>query len=604
MIKVNKFILKTIFLLTPILGYSQTSQQEIKDKMVADLEIIKKTFEVKYAPAEWKKEYTNWDLEEKMNLAKVKVLDSPGISIKDFQRIVLDFFNSTKDYHVGVSFYSTEAAFLPFRVHSAKGKYFVAWVSNQYFAGLKNPMKKGDEVLLFNGRPVDEVVQELKKSDFGNPLSATDQALAEAALTMRLGSAGNIVSKGPVKVTVRHAGTNKKQTYRLNWFYLPEEISSHVSPLIAAAECKLLASNGNNYRQRGPRNKPLGEYSFFYKDMTAPLFNNYKTALFRRDQALYSHNNSEMLRNDEEEDDDFFIGAKKSFIPTLGKVTWEASEDNPFHAYIYISPEGKRIGYIRIPNYLAGKQSVEKFAEIMNLFEQQTEALVVDQVSNPGGNLFYMYALASALSDSPLVVPKQRMTITQEDVYFALDYQHDLENVRNDQDAVDVIGSNIGGYPVDFEFAQCMLKYFRFIVSEWNEGRAFTNPDYLYGLEYLQPHPKGHYSKPILLLVNQLDFSCGDFLPAILQDNARTTILGTKTAGAGGYVLSHCYPNLFGIWGYSFTGSIAQRVDLNPIENLGITPDIEAEMTTRDLEGNYQDYLLEIHKAVSKILPK
>lgn len=235
----NKFILTTVLFITPFLGYAAISQEETKNKMVADLDSIKSIFAVMYAPAEWKREYTNWDLDEQINRAKITVEGADGVTLKDFQRTLLGFFNSTKDYHVGVGFYSTEAAFLPFRVHSTNGKYYVAWVH---------------------------------KSD--------------------------------------------------------------------------------------------------------------STILMERD-------------GEEDDDEDRFIGAKKSFVPALGEAVWNVSEDNPFHAYIYLDSDGKRIGYVRIPHYGAGSHSAEKFAEIIKTFEEQTDALIVDQVSNPGGNFFYMYALAS-----------------------------------------------------------------------------------------------------------------------------------------------------------------------------------------------------------------
>ncbi len=566
----NKIVYFCLIIISPVAAKASLFDQ---DKMLSDLDIIKNTFEVRYAPADWKMSYTNWDLDEQIVLAKMAVLERDHVSIKEYQRIAKKFFGSTKDYHVGISFYSTEEAFLPFRVHGANGKYFVAWVYAPLFAGLKEPLRKGDEVVLFDGKPTHEVIQLLREKEFGNPESETDQALAESTLTMRLGSEGHIVPSGPVTVTVRHAGTNEITTYRLNWFYHPEKITRSHFPFLAPKELSFASGEA---------------HPFFYKDMSTPLYKNYKAALSRRSKRLGT-----------DDDEDEFIGADTSFIPNLGEKVWDSGQDNPFHAYIYLSPEGRKIGYVRIPHYGGGSYSAEKFADVLLEMQATADALVIDQVNNPGGSVFYMYALASMLSDTPLQVPKHEMTITQEDVFFALENEPDLEEVHTDERASEVIGRTLWGYPVTYEVAQSMLKYFRFIIREWHAGRTLTNADYIYGLDYLQPYPTVQFTKPILFLVNQLDFSCGDFMPAILQDNGRATIMGARTAGAGGYVLSHSYPNLFGIESYSFTGSLAQRVNLDPIENLGVTPDIEVELTERDLEFGYRDYVSEIHRAVN-----
>lgn len=584
----------------PALGFSGISSRNAKDKMMQDLDIIQNTFEVRYAPADWKKIYADWDLQNEIDLAKVRVLETPNITVKDYQRILLQFFNSTKDYHVGVSFYSTETAVLPFRIHSAKGKYYVAWVLSSLFDGLKDPLEVGDEVLLFNGKPIDEAVQAFKQSDLGNPLSKTDQALAESSLTMRSGSMGHLVPKGPLTVTVRHSGGDTVTTYRLNWFYYPEEITTSITEVEEIAQGKKTknAAMGEFAVKSVLQGRPLGELPFFYKDMTAPIYRQFAKSNLRA-KHLFSKEISGGIKADEE---DRFMGSKVSFVPELGKVLWQAPASSPYNAYIYLDKVGRKIGYVRIPNYSAGSQSAVQFAELMNFFQENTEALVVDQVNNPGGNLFYMYALASMLTDRPLLVPKQKMAITQEDVYFALDELNEVEGVTTDEEARNVLGSNLAGFPADLALAQNIAKYFRFILNEWNEGRQLTDLGYVYGIDYLRPHPVGYYAKPILLLVNELDFSCGDFLPAILQDNKRVTILGTRTAGAGGYVLSHTYPNLFGLQGFSYTGSIAHREDNNPIENLGVIPEIIVELTSNDLENNYSDYLKEIQKAVSDLL--
>jgi hypothetical protein len=80
----NTVITALIFAI-PHLGYAGISSQDVKTKMMMDLDIIKNTFEVKYAPAEWKKIYADWELDTEIDLAKVKVLETSSITVKDYQ---------------------------------------------------------------------------------------------------------------------------------------------------------------------------------------------------------------------------------------------------------------------------------------------------------------------------------------------------------------------------------------------------------------------------------------------------------------------------------------------------------------------------------------
>jgi C-terminal processing protease CtpA/Prc len=149
-----------------------------------------------------------------------------------------------------------------------------------------------------------------------------------------------------------------------------------------------------------------------------------------------------------------------------------------------------------------------------------------------------------------------------------------------------------------------MKEFCHFLIHQWDNGNIFSDPTYLFGVDEIRPHPRYRYNKPIVLLINSLDFSGGDFFPAILQDNKRAVVLGTRTAGAGGYVLTTEYPNHSGIKHFIMTGSLAKRIDQKPIENLGVTPDIHYELTPDDVQGDYKEYVSAILDAVEKIAPK
>lgn len=601
-----KMICLTILIgLLPLSGFAVNQEQFIKEKMMGDLDIIKNTFDVKYAPADWKKIYADWDLDEQINLAKAKVLASENLTTKEFQRIVSEFFKSTRDYHVGVYFFSTESAFLPFRVQGVNDKYFIGWIDPQFSPpssqtpSISTPWQIGDEVVMFDGKPIHEAIAEIKRSELGNPESATDQGMAELFLTKRVGMLGHRVPKDQIAIAIRHLGYTVPIEYVLTWDYRPEKIKSNV---------QINRLNQNLFfAHTSPKKRPLelSKRPIFQKQMVANFYEPFKAALNENHRVKGSKKIEDPFALEASEKESV-IGAKKSFVPPLGKVIWQHPSDKHFHAYMYETENRQMIGYVRISDYMGFNDQSKEFLEIITLFQEKTAALVIDQVNNPGGIIFYMYGLLAMLSDHPLKLPTNRQTLIQADVSEALNMLDDLELIKFDENgnAKSDLGTELFGYPITQKLIHSLQGHFQFIVDEWNSGKYFTGSTFIYGIDELDPNPKGHYSKPILLLVNCLDFSCGDFFPAILQDNKRATVFGSRTAGAGGYVLSQTYPNRFGIANYSLTGSIAERADKNPIENLGVIPDLLYEITETDLQTDYSDYKNAVNQAVLELIPQ
>jgi hypothetical protein len=572
----------------PIIGSNAAQDpQVLKNQMLNNLEIIKNTFEVKYAPTDWKRNYCGWDLEDELNLARAKIHSLESITLKDYHQILKEFFKSTKDYHVGVHFFSTESSHLPFRVQGINGKYFLTWID-------PNPATSswaiGDEVVMFDGKPTDQVIQEIKERELGNPDSLTDQGMAEIFLTARMGIMAHNCPHGPITVVILHAKSNTTGTYVLDWNYNPEQVT--VGPLKPASAAMSVM----------PKQKSMKEIiqnPFFLKKMSASFYEGLDLAFKKQYPDPEQYEAAKLL------------GSKKSFLPSLGKVIWQSNPSDTYHAYLFKTDTQKNVGYIRIPSYEVGEKTeadaVLEFVKIMRYFEANSDALIIDQMYNPGGLVFYMYALVSTLSNKPLHLPKQSMTLTQEDVFYALQTIDSLQEQPTGSLQKAGTGENpenetLSGYPVTDDLITSLTSYFQFIIDQWDAGNSLTSPAYFFGIEYIPPYPQGQYTKPILVLVNHLDFSCGDFFPAILQDNKRATIMGVKTAGAGGLVLSQSFPNRLGIDSFRYTGSIAERDNKQPIENLGVTPDISYEMTEEDLQGGYKKYVSAIQQAVEDLI--
>jgi len=126
------------------------------------------------------------------------------------------------------------------------------------------------------------------------------------------------------------------------------------------------------------------------------------------------------------------------------------------------------------------------------------------------------------------------------------------------------------------------------ILTAFNENRGRTAPVPLvnYSLT-LPPAPKA-YTKPVLLLVDELTASGGDMFAAIIQDNNRGPLFGMRTMGAGGSV-SFFNCTAFTESQCSITASLMNRgtvvsnTEFPPspyIENVGVRPNIVVDYMT------------------------
>lgn len=581
-----KFIILSAFLISfsSLHAFStsnQISQEALKKRMIGNLESMKHIFEVKYAPSMWKLKAKGWDLETEFLKTKTEIEKLKNPTIKEYQVILRKFFQATKDYHVGITFFSTEKATLPFSIKGAQERYFISFVQSGKIQ-LKPPLisaalEVGDEVLLFNGVKINDALLEFKKKEFGDNKFETDLALAEVVFTARAGSAGHLIPQGNVDLQVKKKKTGKIEKYSFKWDYQPEKILDFtksglpILPPVPKALCDL--SEKISFDQTG---------DFFNKVMCYPLW--------------------DINTVSAEEVNPHLLGAKRSFVPPLGKKIWSTDASSHFDAYIFKNEKGKQIGYIRIPHYAAGAEEAEEWGELMTLFEERTEALVIDQVNNPGGSLFYLYALASMLTDKSLDTPKHHLLLTQQEIYTVANLLPQLEAITDDELARIALGKTWVGYHVDLKMVKLLRQFCQLLMSEWSQGHFYTTPTHMFGVDNIDPDPDHRYTKPILVLINQLDFSGGDFFPAILQDNNRATLFGSSTAGAGGYVMGCNFQNLMGINGFCVTASFAERKGEKPIENLGVTPDILYNVSPRDLQENYVEYVSQVLKAVNNLV--
>jgi len=568
----KKTILTTLFCISIVFMPNLQADKVTKTEMLENLVAMKGFLRCKYGPIHWKKEYANWELEREIDHAKARIESMNKISVKDFQEVYRDLFASLKDYHVSAHFYSSECAFLPFELKKIKGRYLVTSINRKHLPQGKYPFCIGDEITHFNGKPIEEAVGELRAL-LGDNVEETDQCFAESFLTMRLGRQGFQVPKGKGVVefgNAKHANVGGRK-FAIEWIYTPE--------VVKRPEVDLL---NKSYARDLPRIQNPEKLNQLFSIPVKSVMD--EVAGFKEP----SHENPNAL------------GEKKSFLPYLGEVVWETEEEIPFHAYIYLNQQGKKIGYLRIPHYMFTEEDANELVKIIKQFENETEALVFDQINNTGGNVFFAYGLTSLLANKPIRCFKQSVVLTQEEFmeacveYAALnDIYKEIPSGRN--------YINIYGFMANKSAIKEIMDYDQFIIKQWTAGKFYSDNYYMWGLSKIMPHPETHYTKPILMLISSLDFSCGDIVPAYMQDSQRAILMGTRTAGAGGFVIQFKYPNRLGIQKFSLTGSLIRRYDGNPIENLGIQPDIPYELSENDIKFGYREYVDLINQTIDQM---
>jgi len=542
----------------------------LADDLIGNLYVMRSVYKAEYAPADWKKKYANYDLDTEFNKALAAIQANPNLTLAQSRIILKNFIYAMKDYHTSISFVSTEAATLPISIKGTDSKFYIVYIDRTKLPESAFPYHIGDEVVSFGGKATKDAVAAVQ-AEVPAAIASTDKALAEMYLTKRTGARGYVIPQGPISLEILPAGAKATQTFQMIWDYTPEKVDPRGTV------------------SRGPN--PFPVLPALNEDVTevAPTKAD-KVKIFRPMMNVKLDDGAAPVTPTPNPYD---LGGKTSFTPALGAQVWKSADSDIFDAYVYKEAGGKLVGYIRIPQYEVDSypKAIAEFGRDIALFESTTDSLIVDQVNNPGGSVFYMYGLASMLATQPMQTALHRMSITQADVEAALVQIQQLAAVKTDADVQKLVTPDqTDGFPVGYEFARFTLDYDRFIVNQWNDGRKLTDAFWIGGVDQINP-AETHYTKPILLLINNLDFSGGDFFPALMQDNKRVTIMGSRTSGAGGYVNDVPVPNNVGINAFRCTESIAERVNLNPIENLGVTPDVPYVMTENDFANNYADYV-------------
>lgn len=444
----------------------------------------------------------------------------------EFYYTIREFVSNFRDGHFAAIIPTTHRADLPFRTEWVDGRILV-----QVAAPLPGniQLSPGDEILKMNDEPIFSVLKKLKKY-VGSGSKRTEMRWAAWLVAIRPGLMLPVPS-GNVKLTVKLISSGKVVNIQTKW-----KIS------------------GSYFDENE---------DFFNKIAQLPTLQNSTDAVidFNPIENLSIDAQLKPLGETFAESNYMCSGTTRIAIPANATVIIK----KPFVAYYYPTARGN-VGYLRIPHYSFPDSVFANYVYAINELEKQTVALVIDQDHNCGGSVNFLGKMMGLFIDRPVENALFKL-VANKSMYISLKKSLDGSN------------PNIIGFSI--------WKHFLTEVKQaWLAGEYLTPK---ISLQKIYPNAITRYTKPIVVLTDELSGSGGDAFPALMQGYKRAKIIGTRTSGLGGSVAS--IPSLpFSQIQIKLTQSLFYHPNGKEIENNGVTPDIPYTISTKDFLDGYLNY--------------
>ncbi len=240
--------------------------------------------------------------------------------------------------------------------------------------------------------------------------------------------------------------------------------------------------------------------------------------------------------------------------------------DAPSTAYVATMATGRRVGFLRIPNFMVDgqtyKQQLESYAKALDDLQQQSDVLILDITFNDGGNVEYGAAILALLMDDEFPSYRYRFlaSAAELEVWSTISSNKSISAAERDQ--VRGVADAIRG---------AMRHEVRLTKSVSFVGERQTG--------------HGRYTKPILLLTNEFTASAADIFAVYMQDTGRATLVGQSTMGAGSKARRLTLPES-GIQ-VRMPRVLFCRPDGAVIENVGASPHARYDIQIEDLISDY-----------------
>ncbi len=533
------------------------------DQREADLIQLASTYAKNYAPYEWKRDVFGFDL-YRMTPWLQRIHHSDDL---DFHEALIEYLASLNDTHASMFFPSPFGAVLGFTVDIFDGKVLIDSIDRTLLPQAQYPFGVGDELVALDGEAVQSLIESFRRLATlgGNPRSR-DRLSAGRIVRRFQENFPNASRVGDTAVaSIRFGSTSVLQNYVIPWTKIGIAIDSE-GPLPSPRR-----GNGVIFRSTGlDKATPatgagpalLHKPDFRVTDDTLPAY-------MEPIRPLLNSRVPETLGI-------LGFGARSPiYTPPAGFVMRLGTQPSHFFFSGTYASNGVRIGLLRIPTEAPPSTAValQQLDQEIAFFNSNTDVLVVDIMRNTGGNLLTAEAFAQRL------IPTTFRTVGFEFRASALEVSLFAQRLT--------LAQRSGAPP---EIIQNLQNNFNELLRAFNEERGRTAPLPINAIGSFDLPPAAvAYTKPLLVLIDELTTSSADMLAAILQDNHRATLLGIRTNGAGGNNIQfNCTTFTEGTCsvteGLMNRGVVISTPEFPPspyIENIGVRPDIVVDYMTR-----------------------
>jgi C-terminal processing protease CtpA/Prc len=537
-----------------ILWGQPASAQMTTDQRLQDFQNLEALFAKRYAPADWKKLAFNFDV---FNISPWLDRVRAAKDDLEFFEIEAEYVANLQDTHTGFQTSSSFVARLgaaPFSgggvligmfVDIYDGKVLIDLINRSTLPTATYPFQIGDELVSVDGVSAEDWITRLSTwRRYGNP--ATTRRFASQAIVTRAQSTfPRAVETGDSAVIQVRRASGALENYTIPWFKTGYPLtkvgpvpSPHiVEPRLAQPDYLQALDELHNYKL--PDNDPL----------------NYFVSLGARSPQ-------------------FVGGFPSTFIQRLGKTV------SDFHYSGTYTSGGLTIGFLRIPSFAPPSTALAELRAEIDYMQKNTDGLVVDVTRNPGGGC-YMIDVAATLIPYPF--------------YFFGEQLRATEDRLNTFESLLEIAKSSGAAPGVIATYQ---QYLDQVKAAYTANRGMTNPIPSCNqtnstgapISFNNQPASTVYTKPMIVLIDELSISAADIFPSMIQDNGRALLVGDRSSGGGGSV-SGWYTGFYSESYSTNTNSLVVRK--NPIttpeyptapyvENIGARPDVPLESMTRE----------------------